>query len=216
MLDREDIAGLRLLLEAGANPNEVNPRAETALHWAVWRGRSAETIAALLDSGADLEAKRHDGHTAYSMAAERGRQDIVALLEARGAIPVSADSKASIPDLVMSRSSAAIRALLAADKPVDERGEMGATALHWACWKGYADLVELLLDHGASLTIEDEQFHGTPPGWFAHGLHNCNEGAGDYPEVARLLIAAGATIPSADLPTGDADVDAVLREHGLI
>lgn len=216
MLDREDIAGLRLLLEAGANPNEVNPRGETALHWAIWRGRSAETITALLDSGAHLEAKRHDGHTAYSMAAERGRQDIVALLEARGAIPISADIKASIPDLVMSRSTAAIRALLAAGKPVDERGDMGATALHWACWKGYPDLVELLLDHGASLTIEDKQFHGTPPGWFAHGLHNCNEGVGDYPRVARLLIAAGATIPSADLPTGDAAVDAVLREHGLI
>jgi len=216
MLDREDIAGLRLLLEAGANPNEVNPRGETALHWAVWRGRSVETITALLDSGADAEAKRHDGHTAYSMAAERGRQDLVALLEGRGATPVSAGTKASIPDLVMSRSTAAIRVLLAAGKPVDERGDMGATALHWACWKGYADLVELLLDHGASLTVEDEHFHGTPAGWFAHGLHNCDEGAADYPQVARLLIAAGATIPSADLPTGDADVDTVLREHGLI
>ncbi len=216
MLDREDIAGLRLLLEAGANPNEANPRGETALHWAVWRGRSVESIAALLDSGADLEAKRYDGHTAYSMAAERSRQDIVALLEARGAIPLSVPSKASLADLVTSRSTTAIRARLAAGIPVDERGEMGATALHWACWKGYAGLVELLLDHGASLTIEDEQFHGTPPGWFAHGLHNCNEGAGDYPQVARSLIAAGATIPSADLPTGDAAVDAVLREHGLI
>jgi ankyrin repeat protein len=216
MLDREDIVGLRLLLEAGANPNEVNSRGETALHWAMWRGRSVETITALLDSGAELEAKRHDGHTAYSMAVERGRQDIVALLEARGAIPVSADSNASIPDLVMSHSTAAIRALLAAGRPVDARGDMGATALHWACWNGYADLVELLLDHGASLTVEDEQFHGTPPGWFAHGLHNCNEGAGDYPQVARLLIGARATMPSPDLPTGDADVDAVLREHGLI
>jgi ankyrin repeat protein len=93
---------------------------------------------------------------------------------------------------------------------------MGATALHWACWKGYADLVELLLNHGASLTIEDRQFHGTPPGWFGHGVHNCDEGAGDYPQVARLLIAAGATIPTVDLPTGKPDVDAVLRERGLI
>jgi len=28
--------------------------------------------------------------------------------------------------------------------------------------------------------------------------------------------AAGVTIPSVDLPTGRPDVDAVLREHGLI
>ena len=99
---------------------------------------------------------------------------------------------------------------------MDARGELGATALHWACWKGYADLVEILLGHGASLTIEDEQFHGTPPGWFAHGVQNCNEGGGDYPGVARLLIAAGAIVPSVDLPTGKPEVDAVLREHGLI
>jgi ankyrin repeat protein len=217
MLDREDIAGLRLLLEAGANPNELGPHGATALHWAIWRGRSAEVIAALLDSGADLEAKRHDGRTAYAMAVERGQQEVAALLRARGAkIDSPPAIESSIPDLVMSRATAVIGALLAAGKPVNERGDMGATALHWACWKGYADLVALLLAHGASLTIEDEQFHGTPPGWFVHGLHNCNEGAGDYPHVARLLIAAGATIPSADLPTGDTAVDAVLREHGLV
>src|SRR5437762_1944036 len=50
MLDREDIEGLKLLLASGANPNEVNDRGETALHWAVWRGRSMETIATLLDN----------------------------------------------------------------------------------------------------------------------------------------------------------------------
>ena len=217
MLDREDITGLRLLLEAGANPNESGPHGVTALHWAVWRGRSAEVIAALLDSGADLEAKRHDGRTAYAMAVERGQQAVAVLLRARGAKMDSPPAiESSIPDLVMSRSTTVIGALLAAGKPVNERGDMGATALHWACWKGYADLVELLLAHGASLTIEDEQVHATPPGWFVHGLHNCNEGAGDYPHVAHLLIAAGAAIPSADLPTGDVAVDAVLRERGLI
>jgi hypothetical protein len=63
---------------------------------------------------------------------------------------------------------------------------------------------------------EDEQFHGTPPGWFGHGVRNCDEGAGDYAQVARILIAAGATIPAVDLPTGKPEVDAVLREHGLI
>jgi ankyrin repeat protein len=205
MLDREDIEGLRLLLGAGANPNELNHRGETALHWAVWRGRSVEAIAALLDAGADLEAKRHDGRTAYAMAVHRGRADIAALLEARGAktdlstldrflaacvtgeaeevkrllaenpgIGTSPDTAALVPDLAMSHSTPAVRALLAAGMPVNARGEMGATALHWACWKGYADLVELLLDHGAALTIEDEQYHGTPPGWFGHGLHNCH------------------------------------------
>jgi hypothetical protein len=75
---------------------------------------------------------------------------------------------------------------------------------------------ELLLDHCASLTIEDQQFYGAPPGWFGHGVQNCDEGASDYPGVARLPIAAGATHTRADLPTGKPRVDAVPREPGLI
>ena len=45
---------------------------------------------------------------------------------------------------------------------------------------------------------------------------NCPERGGDYPWVARLLLAAGATMAARDLPTGDQAVDAVLRDHGLI
>lgn len=116
----------------------------------------------------------------------------------------------------MSHRTAAVQGLLAAGVPVDARGDMGATALHWACWNGYADIVEVLLGRGASLTAEDAEFHGTPPGWFGHGVRNCNNAAGDYPRVAELLIAANAKMPSADLTTGRADVDAVFRAHGLI
>ena len=238
LLDREDQDGVRLLLAAGANPNEVNDRRETLLHWAVWRSRSAAVVGALLDSGADLDAQRKDGRTAYALAVQSGQTEIAALLEARGArtavtaldrfLGACATGKAVAPpeippgserllaDLAMSHRTAAVRALLSAGVPVDSRGDTGATALHWACWKGYADLVEMLLAGGASLTIEDQEFHGTPPGWFGHGVHNCGECGGDYPGVARLLIAAGATIPKVDLPTGKPEVDAVLREHGWI
>jgi ankyrin repeat protein len=61
MLDRENLEGVHLLLAAGADPNEVNNRGETALHWVVWRGRSAPIIDTLLNSGARL---KHDARTA--------------------------------------------------------------------------------------------------------------------------------------------------------
>jgi hypothetical protein len=73
----------------------------------------------------------------------------------------------------------------------------------------------MLIDHGASLTIEDEVFHATSAGWLLHGLPTRSSATADYPQVARLLIATGATI-AADAATGDSGVDAVLREHGLI
>ncbi|HWZ97949.1 MAG TPA: ankyrin repeat domain-containing protein [Candidatus Dormibacteraeota bacterium] len=246
MLDRQDFEGLELLLTAGANPNELNHRDETALHWAIWRNRSAKIISALLNAGVDINAKRKDGRTAYALSTISGQSEVAALLADRGADttlsaidsfvasaaspnsrnPSSAKTKRTfpdftgnerlLPDLTISHNVAAVRALLAAGVPVNARGEHGATALHWACWHGLADLVKLFLEHGASLTIEDEQFHGTPSGWFGHGARNCDNPHGDYAEVARLLIAAGASIPAVDLPTGKSEVDAVLQQHGLI
>lgn len=247
ILDREDPEGVRLLLLAGADPNEVNERNETALHWGVWRGRSTGVVAALLDHGAKIDARRDDGRTAYALAVQSGQTDTSALLAARGAnlevsaldrflgactaageeelnrllaenpeLAASPGAARMLPDFAASHRTAAVRALLVAGFSIGARGELGATALHWACWKGYADIVEILLEHGAPLTIEDRQFHGTPPGWFGHGVRNCGEGQGDYARVARLLLAAGASFPAADLPTGNASVDAVLREHGLV
>jgi ankyrin repeat protein len=211
----------------------------------------------LLDAGADIDAKRGDGRTAYALAYQSGQKETCDLLASRGAnteVPIidyfvemcaratpeevrafmaqegagievravveEAQSNPAIarvlPDLASSHRTDGVRGLLAAGFPVDARGEHGGTALHWSCWKGYADLVKLLLEHGASLTIEDAVFQGTPPGWFGHGAQNCGEDGGDYAEVARLLIAVGAKIPQQDLPTGRPEVDAVLREHGLV
>lgn len=246
MLDRDldvnDAEGVQLLLTGGADPNEADARGETALHWAISRGRSAQIVEALLKAGAAVDAKRSDGRTAYALARQTGHVEIAALLEMSGASTeltpldsfiaacenagpdelaallaqppeVSAADGRLVSDLASAHRTTAVRALLAAGLPVDARGEHGATALHWACWKGYADLVTLLLQHGASLDIQDEQFHARPRGWFGHGLENCCEEGGDYLGVARALIDAGAEMPLEDT---DPAVHALLREHGLV
>jgi ankyrin repeat protein len=247
ILDRENLEGLQLLLAAGANPNETNERGETSLHWAVWRGRSPQTISILLDNGVVPDAPRKDGRTAYALAVLGGQDEIAALLKARGAktelssldhfvaacvnanpnelnnllvtppgFTTASSNERLLPDLAISHRTSAVRALLAAGIPVDARGEAGGTALHWACWKGHADLVKVLLDHGASLLIEDNEYGAQPSGWLHHGTGNCCEPGADYVQVARLLIAAGAPMRGCNTPTGNPEVDAVLREHKLI
>lgn len=240
VLDWEGIEGLRLLLEAGADPNEVNERGETALHWAVWRGRSTAAITALLDHGADINRRRNDGRTAFAIAVVSGQAEVAELLKARGSdttlspldqfvatggragdcseAALAKGSERLLPDLTASHRTEAVLALLSAGIPLDARGEAGGTALHWACWKGYPDLVELLIAHGAPLGIEDTEFHAPPSGWLHHGTQNCGQHDGDfdYAQVARLLIAAGAPMSGCNTPTGNSKVDAVLREHKLI
>ena len=127
----------------------------------------------------------------------------------------SSENAKLLPDLAENHATASVRALLDAGAPIDARGHMGETALHWACWKGYADLANLLVDRGASLAVQDSQYHATPPGWFGHGIRNSGE-RGDYAGVARALVEAHAKFSDADIPTGHEDVDAVLREAGAI
>ena len=242
ILDREDCEGLQLLLHAGGNPNEPNERGETALHWAVWRGRATETLAILLNQGADIDAQRHDGRTAYAMAVISGQHESAAFLRSRGASPdlspldqfldlwvnrgenpgsndqvaYSKGSERLLPDLAASHNTESVRALLRAGMPVDARGEAGGTALHWACWKGYPDLAKLLLDHGAPLNVKDTEFHAPPLGWLHHGSANYCGSDADHAAVARIMIAAGVPIDELRTPTGNPKVDAVLREHKLI
>lgn len=57
---------VRVLLEAGANPNAVNPKGDTALHIAAYDGR-LEPLRALLEGGADATLRNAAGLTALEL-----------------------------------------------------------------------------------------------------------------------------------------------------
>jgi ankyrin repeat protein len=71
------------LLEAGAPVNgSVAPEQITPLMYAASSG-SYETVALLLEQGADMAAKAAHGSTALDIALERGRNEIIHLLRVR-------------------------------------------------------------------------------------------------------------------------------------
>jgi ankyrin repeat protein len=201
------------LLDNNADLNLQREDGRTAYALAVLSGQTE--VAALLEArGAATHLSALDQFVGAGTNASLA--DLQRLLLTRPEIIDSPANGRLLPDLASGHHTSAVRVLLAAGVPVDNRGELGGTALHWACWKGYADLVELLIERGASLAIEDEQFRAPPAGWLHHGTTNCPERDGDHAQVARLLIAAGASMLACNTATGNAAVDAVLREHKLI
>ena len=48
---------------------------------------------------------------------------------------------------------------------VNERDASGATALHYAVFKGHRRIVKLLVERGADINNRDNEFGATPAGW---------------------------------------------------
>jgi hypothetical protein len=65
--NRRPIDALKLLLEAGANPDALGPDGASALHQAVVAGR-ADMIRVLADAGATLDVRNREGLTAVALA----------------------------------------------------------------------------------------------------------------------------------------------------
>lgn len=73
----------------------------------------------------------------------------------------------------------------------------GGTALHCAAWQGSAACVAAILRHEAGralLEVRDLRHHGTPLHWCGHGSVHRGNPHGEYAEIARMLIDAGAVV----------------------
>ena len=69
----------------------------------------------------------------------------------------------------------------------------GETGLHWAAFEGHADLVRLLLEHGAPVDVVEEVHGGTPLGWALYGWGGSSK-VRHYYDVVALLARAGAEL----------------------
>ena len=195
--DWHDYDGLKYLVEHGADPNRMSQFGVTALHQAVRRDNAVKNIELLLDHGADpLLTSRQGRQSAASIAARRGRGDVLELLERRG-VPLQFSGVERLIAACARNDGAAVRAI-AQDEPEQVRevladsGRLLAEFAGTANAEGAGHLLDLGVDVGAK--YHGDGYFDIAPGSTA--LHVAAWKA--WPNVVTLLLARGASVNVTD------------------
>lgn len=86
-----------------------------------------------------------------------------------------------------------VQTCLDAGFPAGGVGPYGGTALHFACYCGWADAASMLIKAGAPLEVRDSTYNAPPLGWALEGLLWNRNPKGDFIRIVRELLAAGAS-----------------------
>src|SRR5690606_10425931 len=109
-----------------------------------------------------------------------------------------ADHRA-VTDAAWNRDAAAVTLMLEIGLDPRTPGHDSGPRHHCAAWQGSPEPVMALLRHPDArhlVAIRDARYGATPLGWCCHGSR-FGDTRRDFPEVARLLLQAGAR-PGAD------------------
>jgi len=182
---------VKALLAAGADANAKMSSdfnlGQTALMYATWFGDNHETVRALIDAKADLEAKDKDGRTALWFAADKGQTQCVRLLIAAGAEVDARDNEGATPLITGAAFPDVAKLLLDAKADVNAKSDDDETPLHEAVNRNKLEAVKLLLASGADVNAPQKLMFGinqaTPLMMAAHG---------GMLDIMKLLLDAGA------------------------
>ena len=172
---RGDRGGFRLLMDLGADPSIRDEDGDPPLHWAFLGDHAfaSEFTLALLEAGADPNARGSLRATPLHHAAKDGLGQAVELLVAAGADLHAEDKDGDTPlhwafvgDVEF--APAVLGKLLEAGADPNARGSLGATPLHRAAKQGDLQAIEMLVARGADLRAEDQD-GDTPLYWAAWG-----------------------------------------------
>ena len=210
---------MRLLLDAGADPNVPNKAGATPL---MWSAGDIGKVKLLLAHGAKVNASAKSGRTALQCAVYYdGNDEVVRLLIAKGANAKARDKGgASVLETAsVNKNNVEVVKLLLSKGAVADTTDMGGfTPLHMAAGAGNGDgrMVKLLLAHGASVKVRSGKTSEiTKNGPIALGyitpLHLAAS-EGNF-EAVEALVNAGADVNTPDVRKFNSLVWAVATDH---
>ena len=180
-MDYDDEPGLRLTLEAGADPNALSVWGHRALHFAARRWKSVDVADLLLEFGADPDQPDAEGRSAYVVSARLGHADFAAHVAERGA-DTSLSPLERFITACASGDEATARTVLAAEP--DLMSTLSAAdhgLLAEAARAGHLKAARLMLDLEFDITAGEHGYTGLH--WAAHNGHG---------DVVDLLLDRGA------------------------
>jgi ankyrin repeat protein len=211
---------IELLLDHGADP-AVSHHGRSAIALAARRGRG-DLLALFERRGFPVEPQGADG---LLTACARNDVDAVKSIAAREphlVAEVLADGGKLLAEFAGNGATEGVRHLLDLGVPVDARSPEGdgyfglareSTALHSAAWRARHGTVRLLIDRGASVSARDGSGR-TPLMLAVRACVDSYWAARRSPESVEALLRAGASPGEIPRPSGYAEVDDLLRQHG--
>jgi ankyrin repeat protein len=208
-ISRNDADGVRLLLEAGADPRRylddygADGGADTALpcpviYAAVRSDCSAEIVDLLLAHGAEPALPGADGRSPHALAVRKGRTDLAVLLRQHGASNDATELDVFLSACLRGDLADAKRLASAPGFPGQFASEQQSEAMIRAAETGNTDAMRVMLDIGFPADVRGEAYGGT-------ALHAAAYAGGA--EVVRLLIDRGADIEARDARWESTPVD---------
>jgi ankyrin repeat protein len=149
--------GVVWLLDHGADPNvRCGREQESPLHVAVRRGQRADVVRLLLERGADPQARRGDGRSAWMLAYRGGFPSLQALLEGAGARP---ETPSAADELLAAcgRGDDETARRLARPELLEALADEDVRRLPEAAGHGRAEVVGACLAAGFPVDTTDEQ-----------------------------------------------------------
>lgn len=152
---------VRLLVSHGSNVNFKDKIGRTPLLWAATNGHY-DLVRTLLETGADVSAANNRGRTALHLAVDSTNtthiEDIMSLLlqYQANACAVSDGGWTPLHNAAQKGLTCVVERLLDAGASINARLSNGMTALHWAAFNGFEDVVNVLISkEEADLGIKD-------------------------------------------------------------